>query len=330
MEHSLQKYILEFTIPRNLELDTNLELNNSNDNFEVRLSIVERILDIPGINRTGTTALFINEEDRFGDNVKTRLKAKFVFNKDIFNDDLDNVSLTKDNPEKTKEQIEDWMSGKRNKFFIHNILKLVNQLIETHQYVNNKYSVFPIDSRSLYQRVVELPNNQNIIIGAFGGGKFAVPNQAHHLELANNSQRISDFINNKDHFFEPLRIMKYSIEFYKMGLLRIAITEAQSAIEHLLTIRYFEIQGIDFPMKILKKGKKVDYNFIEKLEEFSKIQSSFDFSQFKDQQTLKDAKRLRNDIIHGKETPLLNPELCLKYITVYDALFKEIYLSKKS
>ncbi|MDD3976511.1 MAG: hypothetical protein PHN22_05100 [Candidatus ainarchaeum sp.] len=133
------KYTLEFTIPRDLEIVPNaFKLNNKCPDFEVTLFIIKRLITIPGSDSKNTTSCFYSNKDRYGDTVKTRFKSEFIFQKDMFNDGLDEK---KDN-DSTKKYLTDWMTGKLHDFFYSNIVLLVNQIIETHQYVNNKYLCF--------------------------------------------------------------------------------------------------------------------------------------------------------------------------------------------
>lgn len=309
-------FSIEFSIPRDLELVEGFSVHNQNEDFQITLSILKRKLKILGINTEQTNALFVNGEDRFGDNVETRLKAEFVFNKNLINQGWELFS--------NEEQVK-WITNLED-MFIKNAIILLNQVIETHQYVNDKYYIFPIEEINIYNFMLTTP----IKIG-YGGNQFAggyFTNDYRRMEeiINENSRRVSEFINKKEKFFEPLRIMKYSVEFMNMGLLRIAITESQSSIEHLLTKKYFEITKKEFPKKISKK-RETDFNFIEKLQEFSKVQEYFKYDNLgdNDKNILNEAKNKRNEIIHGKEV-LLTKEDCKKYLEIYKKIFNAIYL----
>ncbi|MEN7982116.1 MAG: hypothetical protein ABFQ65_01570 [Nanoarchaeota archaeon] len=311
---SNSNFCIRFTIPRDLELAEGFEVKNKTKDFELSLKILKRNTKIPGINNEKTTAYFINREDRFGDNVETVLEGGFAFNNKSFGEKWELIS----SEDKIKE------ISHLKEMLIKNVLTLLNQVIETHQYVNNKYYIFPVEPVHIYNFKLTTPFKIAFLGNQFGRGYFTNDYGILQETLSENSKKITDFINNKKKFFEPLQIMKYSIEFSKMRLLRPAITEAQSAVEHLLTLQYYKLTGKPFPKKATKKGKERDFYFFEKLEEYSKIQDKFNFKKF-DRKILDKAMKMRNKIIHGKETPKLNKELCSKYVNEYKKLFDSIY-----
>jgi hypothetical protein len=307
------EFKIEFTIPRDLELAENFEVNNKSRDVKISLRILKRKIKIPGINDQETTAYFVNEGDRFGDNVETRIECIFNFDKNPVPENF--KSLHPNEMIKIISHLEDLM--------LKDALILLNQIIETHQYVNDKYYIFPIELIHIYDFKLSMPFKVGYIKNQFGKGYFT-NDYRRLIEVINeNSSKVANFINNREKYFEPLKIMKYSIEFSRIGLLRPAITEAQSAVEHLLTKQYFKIKKEDFPKKQLKNNKKKDLNFFEKLEEYSKAQEKFKFANI-DKNLLKSAVELRNKIIHGKETPELDKELCQKYVNNYKDLFDSI------
>lgn len=304
------EFKIEFTIPRDLELAEGFEIKNKTEKFRVSLSIAKRNIKIPGINHEKTTACFVNTEDRFGDNVETRISCVFNFILNPIGDNWD--GLSPEDKVKTISNLEDFM--------LETALILLNQIIETHQYVNNKYYIFPVELIHIYDFQLTTPFKIGSYKNQFGKGYFTNDFRRLNEVISENSKKVSEFINNKIKFFEPLKIMKYSIEFSRIGLLRPAITEAQSAVEHLLTKQYEKITGEEFPKKIAKNNKQRDLYFFEKLEEYSKVQEKFDFKNF-DRTLLDKAIKLRNKIIHGKEAPELNKVNCQTYVEEYNKLF---------
>jgi len=178
--------------------------------------------------------------------------------------------------------------------------------------------VFPIDERSIFDMKITINGSSTIIGNNFGGGYFSNDFSRYEKELQDNTNRVTDFINNKQQFFEPIRTMKYAIEFYQMKLYRVAITEAQSSIEHLLEIKIKEVTGNAFKDtdKLRSKLNKFSKNYLFNIKKYN-------------QNKLDKAIKLRNDIIHGKNTPKLNALLCKEYMCIYDNLFLNILNSEK-
>ena len=315
------KYRFEFTIPRNLELPIGYGINRtifSKDKcpaFKICLEIIDRPLNVEGIDAESTTALFIADEDRWGERIKTKLEVEFELLTDIFQDGLENTSKDSKNLPKLTQ---DFLKGKRKEFFLEQICGMVNFLIEVHQYVNNKFHVFPIDKKSIGHLQIASQNGFSIHMGIFGGC-FTNSVTNYEKPLFDNADRISSFIDGKEGFVEPFRVFKYSFEFYKMQLYRVAITEIQSAIETLLSDLIREKLGD----KMEKKSK-----LIRKLETYSKIQNNFNFENFNGKERLIEAINIRNEIIHGDETPHLDKLKCLSYLQLYEKLFLELWNSR--
>lgn len=314
-----QSFSINFIVPIDLELAEGFGVKNGNEDFDISLSIIGRKPRINGIDSGKTTAKFIPSEGGLKNNVETLFKADFNLYSDSFNDGLDKFLTEKEkSPKLAKRFMEDWIDGKRFHFAFRNILRLLEQIIEAQEYVNNKYHIFPVDLRNIYDIKISYPQGPHLIIGRFGGS-FTNDDSEYQNKLIENTKKVQNFINEKEEIFEPKKIIGYSFEFMNQNLLRPAITEAQSAIEHLLEKKFIEKS---------ENAPKESWGFWNKLKKYSNLGGGFNFGEFENDSVLSKANGLRNDIIHGRETPSLTKETCKKYLDIYKKLFDKIYLEE--
>lgn len=305
-EKDKNKYILEFSIPRNIELNPGAKLNCKRSIGEIYIELINRELVFRDVDTKKTTAIAISNTSS-GEVYWTKFKVTFLLKKNFFKEVTD------------EDLAKDFLQGERKSFFINHLLIELNQLFKVHQYVNNKYNILPLSKNDFSSIKITLPNNNQVLISS----PMVESWQIFDKSLQENTTRLVKFYSEKNILGEPTMILGYAKQFYNMGIYRIAITESQASVEYILDLlltHNFKKNNDDTLEFYNKSKQKLDLIDV-KLGMYLKLATNQDIKKdFPEFNYLKKCVNIRNEIIHGSQIKLTNDET-LKIINTYEKLF---------
>jgi len=276
------KYVVRYIVPRDIELSDNLNFTSIVNNVQITVELTKRISVAGGMDNENSTATIVGNDDMHGNIHKTEFETTILLSKFI------DSKFKKDD---------------RTTFLVAKSIEQINKLIAAHQYVNDKYFVFPISKRELSDIFITNPDGRGSYIMSPAIKMITFGDD----ELIENSKKVTDFLKEKQEVFGPVQMFGYARQFYNMEIYRIALTEAQAAIEYLLDLIITKslTERNDDSLKFYNKTKIKSNLVDEKLGIHLRLATGIAIEDwFENIKDLSSAVSLRNDIVHGEKSQI--------------------------
>ena len=293
------EYVVNFVVPRDIELKEGFKTTTRLKHAEVSAKIKRRILVAKEIHVNTSKATIVGNEDMHGNIYQTEFEIVLT---------LDS-SLDKKLDSKMKKR-----------YIISKAIDEVNRIINVHQYVNNKYFVLPIAESELPLIKITFPDKKGF---HFFSPSIKSIKIGPDKDIDSNTERVADFFNRGEKVVEPVYMFGYARQFYKTGTYRIAITEAQAAIEYLLDLILKKKlkERDDETLKFYEKTKdKTDFVDI-KLGLYLKMATDISIEKELNLKKLRKIVTLRNEIVHGSKS-FINKKEAKDAMLEYEKLFE--------
>jgi len=292
------EYIVNFIVPRDIELKEGLKTTTKLKNAEVSANIKKRILVAKEIHLNTSKATIVGNEDRHGNIYQTEFEITLIIDS-VLDKKLD--------------------SKMKKRYVISKALDEVNRIINVHQYVNDKYFVLPVSESEIPLIKITFPDKKGF---HFFSPSIKSIKIGPDKDIDTNTERVMDFFNRGEKVVEPVYMFGYARQFYKTGTYRIAITEAQAAIEYILDLILKKKlkERDDESLKFYEKTKdKTDFVDI-KLGLYLKMATDISVEKEFNLKTLRKIVTLRNEIVHGSKS-FINKKEAKEAMVEYEKLF---------
>jgi len=302
---AMSEYLVNFVVPRDIELKEGFKTTTNLKNAVISASVKKRILVAKEFHLNTPKATIVGNEDRHGNIYQTEFEISL------------NIDVSLD-----KKLDKDM----RKKYIISKSIDEVNRIINVHQYVNDKYFVLPISESELPLIKITFPDKRGF---HFFSPSIKTIKIGPDKDIDSNTERVSDFFNRGEKVIEPVYMFGYARQFYKTGTYRIAITEAQAAIEYLLDLIIKERlkKRDDESLKFYEKTKgKTDFVDV-KLGLYLKMATDISIEKELNLKKLRKIVTLRNEIVHGSKSFINKKEAkeaMIEYEKLFDILLKII------